>query len=138
VGSGYNGYSSATVTVTNSNEQKIVIQTEVPMSAKGFADGLMFREQLDIDKGMLFAYPDLQIRKFWMKNTLIPLDILFIDENFVIRTIHHATPCGEEPCITYESDVPVVYVLEIKGNLTEEKNIKIGDQIEIRGLNDKR
>jgi len=131
-------YSIATITITNSDSQQFVFTAEVPLSAYGFELGLMHREHLDLDKGMLFAYPDSNQRTFWMKNTLIPLDIMFIDENFVIQKIHNAVPCVTEPCELYASEVPVKYVFEINGNLAAENNINIGDFVQIRGLNDKR
>jgi uncharacterized protein len=124
-------YSTATIIITNSDLEEFVFTVEVPLSSEGFAQGLMNRERMDSDKGMLFAYENMQPLTFWMKNTLLPLDMLFIDEKFVIRTIHHAVPCVEEPCALYESGVSVQYVLEINGNITKENNINIGDSVEI-------
>jgi len=128
-------YSTASITVTNSELTEFTFNVEVPQTAEGFRTGLMFRESLDDDKGMLFAFDDSAPRSFWMKNTLIPLDIIFIDENFVIRKIHNAVPCEGEPCQVYTSDMPIKYVLELIGNLTIENNIKAGDalKIEFRG-----
>ena len=128
-------YSTATITITNSELEKFVFIAEVPLTAEGFAQGLMHRESMDSDKGMLFAYADSQPRTFWMKNTLIPLDMLFIDENFIVRTIHYAVPCAEEPCKTYDSGVPVQYVLELN-SITKKNNINIGDSVKVVGLND--
>ena len=120
-------YGRGTVTVN-----ELEFDVEVPLKDEGFVLGLMHREHLDDYKGMLFAYPDSAPRSFWMKNTLIPLDMLFIDENFEIRTIHHAVPCEEDPCKSYPSTVPVQYVLEIRGNLTAESGINVGDKVEIK------
>lgn len=124
-------YSTATVTVTNSQQDEFTFIVEVPLTQEGFAQGLMFRESLDDNKGMLFAFDSSSPKSFWMKNTLIPLDIIFIDENFVIKRIHHAVPCVEEPCPRYISGVPVQYVLELQGNLTIENNIKEGNALKI-------
>ncbi|MBI2664397.1 DUF192 domain-containing protein [Candidatus Woesearchaeota archaeon] len=106
-------------------------EVELPKTQEEFRQGLMFRESLAADRGMLFVFPDSAQRSFWMKNTLIPLDIIFIDEKFVIRKIHQAAPCAAEPCPTYQSGVPVKYVLEINGNLTKHYGIAEGDKIRL-------
>jgi hypothetical protein len=101
----------------------IVIPVELALTPEQQARGLMFRENLT--GGMLFAYDDEKVRNFWMKNTLIPLDIVFIDKENTIVTIHHATPCREEPCTIYTSH-PAQYVLEVNGNFTQQHNTSIG------------
>jgi len=129
------GYSA--VTVRNPELGEFTFFVEVAQTPEDFREGLMFRESLDDDKGMLFPYKDSAQRSFWMKNTLIPLDIIFIDENLIIKRIHNAVPCRENPCQPYVSGVPVKYALEIRGNLTTEKNIKEGNVVELK-LNEKR
>jgi len=124
-------YSTDTVAVTNSELKEFTFVVEIPQTAEGFRTGLMFRESLDDDKGMLFVFEDSAPRSFWMKNTVIPLDMLFIDENLIVRTIHHAIPCEEDSCPSYKSRVPVKYVLEIRGNLTRELSIEEGNTVEI-------
>ena len=123
--------------IIKTEASQLKFSAEIPQTPEDFMRGLMFREKLDDGKGMLFAYPDSAERSFWMKNTLMPLDMLFIDEKLVIRKIHRAVPCEAEPCPSYKSGVPVKYVLEIRGNLTAEKNIKEGDVAEL-GLDEKR
>ncbi|MEK6935011.1 MAG: DUF192 domain-containing protein [Nanoarchaeota archaeon] len=95
------------------------------------AEGLMNREKLGKNSGMLFTYDDSKGRNFWMKNTLIPLDMIFIDEDLVIKKIRYAVPCKEDPCELYDSEVPVKYVLEVNGNYTKENDINEGDSIVI-------
>ena len=104
---------------------------KVPLEADGYYKGLMFVKRLDDREGMLFLYSDSAVRSFWMKNTEVPLDIVFIDENKAIRAIRHAVPCKADPCLSYGSEVPVRYVLEIRGNLTRELGIREGDFVEI-------
>lgn len=123
---------AAIVTIKTRESKQIKFAVEVPGTDEDFKKGLMFRESLDDGRGMLFAYPDSAVRSFWMKNTLIPLDMLFIDENFVIRKIHQAVPCEQDPCPSYKSGVPVKYVLEVRGNLAREKGVKEGDVAEIK------
>lgn len=100
---------------------------ELAQTPTQWSTGLMHRDSLCENCGMLFIYPDENYRQFWMKNTLIPLDIIFIDTNFTIINIHHATPCKENtPCEKYLSEKPAKYVLEVNGktfdrNITGEK-----------------
>jgi len=90
--------------------------------------GLMHREELKEGHGMLFIFDKEQQASMWMKNTLIPLDMLFIDKAGVIRTIkENATPGSLEPI---SSGVPVKAVLELKGGITEQLGISTGDTID--------
>jgi uncharacterized membrane protein (UPF0127 family) len=93
--------------------------------------GLMNREKLDYDSGMLFIFDDEKILNFWMKNTLIPLDMIFIDKDLSIINIKHATPCKKDPCDIYASDSKAKYVLEVNYNYTNDNNIKIGDKVKL-------
>ncbi|MBI2105767.1 DUF192 domain-containing protein [Candidatus Woesearchaeota archaeon] len=96
------------------------------------AQGLMFRNYLEEDSGMLFIFQEENFYGFWMKNTLIPLDIIWINENKEIVFIKRdAQLCNEEECSSIIPDKKARYVLEINSNLTEKYNIKIGDKIEI-------
>jgi uncharacterized protein len=89
--------------------------------------GLMFRTHLAADHGMLFIYPDAQIRNFWMKNTLIPLDILFFDAHKRLINVSADTPpCGTANCPTYSSAAPARYVLELNPGLAKKFGFKPG------------
>lgn len=89
------------------------------------ARGLMHRRHLPRWSGMLFIFPDERPVAFWMRNTLIPLDMLFVDARGVIRHIHpNAQPLDETPI---SSGVPVRFVLEINGGLSERLGIAPGD-----------
>ena len=78
---------------------------------------------------MLFIFDDGKNQTFWMKNTLIPLDIIFIGKDMKIVDIRYATPCNEYPCKLYQSSKPAKYVLEVNGNFTIKNNIKVDDKI---------
>jgi len=91
--------------------------------------GLMFREELEKDSGMLFVFDKEEFHSFWMKNTLIALDIIWIDENLKIVDIQYAFPCVEEPCKVYTPKEKAKYVLEVKFGFVKENGIYIGDRI---------
>jgi len=95
--------------------------------------GLMGIEYLDKNNGMLFIFPESGKYNFWMKNTLIPLDIIWIDSNnAVIEIKENFQPCKEnigENCDIYYSKKNALYVLEINGNTVSKNDIKIGDKI---------
>ncbi len=90
--------------------------------------GLMYRTKLDTNQGMLFIFPDVQLRSFYMKNTKIPLDIIYIDANKTIVSVQkNAKPFDET---SLPSKIPVKYVLEINGGLFDEWEFEIDDKIE--------
>lgn len=89
--------------------------------------GMMNRTEMDDNEGMLFVFPDVKMRSFWMKNTLIPLDIIFLDGTGVIKHIHPmATPKDLTPI---PSIYPARVALEIKGGTAKTLDLKVGDQM---------
>ena len=90
---------------------------------------LMFVKQMNDSSGMLFIFNKSDIYTFWMKNTLIPLDMIRINKQHEIIDIKHATPCTTEICATYEPQGAASYVLEINEWLTDKRGIKIGEKV---------
>jgi len=88
---------------------------------------LMHRSSLPQNAGMLFVFDRLGSHGFWMKNTLIPLDIIWMDENFVVVDTATMTPCIADPCPTYTHDWQAAYALEINAGVVEEYGIQQGD-----------
>ena len=88
--------------------------------------GLMFRRSLAPDRGMLFPYAPPQEVAFWMRNTLIPLDVIFVRANGTIARITTAKPLDETPVPSGE---PVAMVLEIRGGRAAELGIREGDAV---------
>lgn len=89
--------------------------------------GLMYRRSMGENQGMLFLFEESTQQGFWMKNTYIPLDIMFVDENNVITTIHqNTTPMSEK---TLYSKGNAKYVVEVVGGYVEKHGIKEGDRI---------
>lgn len=108
----------------------ILVEVEIADELQEQIKGLMFRQDLDWDDGMLFVYESEKKRSFWMKNTLIPLDMLFIDADFRIIDIKEdVQPCKTESCPTYPSMFPAKYVLEVNAGFVMTNNIKIGDSV---------
>jgi len=85
--------------------------------------GLMFRDSLCHSCGMLFVFWEEDFRSFGMKNTLIPLDMVFINANLTVIDVLHAVPCAAEPCQTYTPKSKALYVLEVNGGRFDEKII---------------
>ena len=116
------------LSIITSNGSKHNFLVEVAKTAEEKKIGLMFRKTLAKNAGMLFLYKREALRLMWMKNTFIPLDILFIDKKGVIkrvvkRTIPHSLA-------TISSRQSVLAVLELKGGITSSLEIKRGDRIE--------
>jgi uncharacterized membrane protein (UPF0127 family) len=93
--------------------------------------GLMFRENLAKDEGMLFVFGVEGDYHFWMKNTLIPLDIIWIDQDHEIVYISRNTqPCKADPCPYVDPGMNAKYVLEINGGVSDEFGFELGDVVE--------
>jgi hypothetical protein len=106
---------------------------EKALTPKQKASGLMNRDFLPEENGMIFIFEDSQKRGFWMKNTLIPLDMIFLDSNGMVVDINQdAQPCTlESECIPYISAAPAKYVIEINAGLAEKLGLEKGDMISL-------
>lgn len=104
------------------------ITAEVPMTYKERKKGLMFRDSMPDDHGMLFIFKTEGYHSFWMKNTRIPLDIAFIDKNKRIVSIHEMTPFDEKNF--HKSVKPASYALEVNAGWFKKYDIKTGDAVE--------
>ena len=113
------------------DEQKVKVYSEVASSEAVRMQGLMFREELKIDRGMFFMWDEEAPRTFWMKNTLIPIDMIFISKDFEVVDILNAVPCEEDPCKRYPSGKPAQYVLEVNSEFSSKYGVKNGSRIEV-------
>ena len=107
---------------------------ELAESDDSRAMGLMYREKMSDDAGMLFIFSDEFRRAFWMKNTLIPLDILYFDsDKKLVSQSLNTPPCRNTTtrCPNYPSEKPAKYVLEINAGLSQKFGFKKGDLLEI-------
>ncbi len=103
---------------------------EVAATPASRARGLMFREHLADDRGMLFVFPRLYFWGFWMKNTRISLDLIWLDEHRrVVAIVPDVPPCVKEPCKTYQPMQKAMYVLEVNAGTAARWKLKIGDEL---------
>lgn len=94
--------------------------------------GLMDREYLKNETGMLFIFENEDIYPFWMKNTLIPLDIIWINSNLEVVHIERSVPCVTDECIIYTPSEKAIYVLEINAGLADGNNISQGSKVKFK------
>lgn len=96
--------------------------------------GLMFRNNLEDDEGMLFVFREEGVYPFWMKNTFLLLDIIWIDKDFrVVYVSENTLPCEENlPCPSINPGKKAKYVLEVKGKIEERTGLKIGEKVKIK------
>jgi uncharacterized protein len=90
--------------------------------------GLMFRDEMKEDQGMLFIFPYQTMQSFWMRNTKLSLDIMFVDNQKRIVTIHRGTDILSDK--SYASAEPAIYVVEVIAGFTNKYNINEGDKID--------
>lgn len=114
------------------------IEVEVVSTPETRARGLMFRRVLPELHGMLFLFPTPEVQTFWMKNTVIPLDIIWIDEKMRVIEIVTASPCELDPCPGYGPEAPTAFVLEIGAGEAERLGIVPGSGVELRNIDETR
>src|SRR3989344_4796204 len=106
------------------------IELEVMRTLEEKQNGLMFRESLDYNKGLLFLYEEEGERNFWMKNVKFPIDIIFLDKDDKIIHIETNVPsCLEDPCPIYSPNRKALNVIEVNSGFTIENNINVGDMV---------
>jgi uncharacterized membrane protein (UPF0127 family) len=94
--------------------------------------GLMYRASLGRDDGMLLVFPEPGPQGIWMKNCLVPLDLLWLDgEGEVLDLQESAPPCPEEPCPLYQPEVRATYVLEIAAGRAGRAGLRPGSRVRI-------
>ena len=104
-------------------------KVEVVDDDESRARGLMFRDSLAEDRGMLFVFEREQPLAFWMKNTKIPLDIMYFDDERRLVSVSSAPPCTTPQCPNYPSKAPARYTLELKAGTARKLGAKQGDEL---------
>ena len=102
------------------------LNIETPNNQTEFEMGLMFRESLEQDSGMLFVFEDVGEKFFHMKDTMIPLDVAFINEEGIVKSIKQLEPLNTVPV---SSDAEVLYALEVNRGWFAENKVEVGDKI---------
>ena len=122
----------------SADEEKITLPVgahefivEIAVTEEERARGLMYRESLPPDHGMLFVFPDSSPRSFWMKNTAIPLSIAYINANGVILEIYDMEPHSLE---TVRSRYSAKYALEVNRGRFKEVGVSVGDRIDVDSI----
>jgi uncharacterized membrane protein (UPF0127 family) len=106
---------------------------ELALTPEEMSRGLMFRDHLDANQGMIFVFDKERDYQFWMENTMIPLDIIWIDENReVVFISENAQPCKEYSCPVIEPAKNAKYVLEINGGVSGNIGLKPKDEIDLK------
>jgi uncharacterized membrane protein (UPF0127 family) len=119
-----------TVTLDASGGEEVEVQVEIADTDPERQRGLMGRTALPEDQGMLFVFGGEQELSFWMKNTLIPLSIAYIDSEGRIVDIQDMKPLDDDPP-HYVSAEPARYALEVNQGFFEERGIEVGDRAEL-------
>ena len=110
------------------------VLVEVSDSPDERSKGLMFRDALPGNNGMLFVFDEESIHGFWMKNTLIPLDGIWINSQGKVVDVITMLPCENDPCKVYTPVESSLYVLEVNAGIVESWNIERGMIAQISGV----
>jgi uncharacterized protein len=111
---------------------RIHVPVELASTEQERARGLMYRHDLPADAGMLFVFPETADHAFWMKNTPLPLDMIFIGEDLgIVGVVEHAVPFSTRSLrVAY----PSRYVLEVNAGFAARNRIGPGDRVEFRNV----
>lgn len=119
------------LTLSSSDDTKQVhVIVEVADTPAARTHGLMERAELEEGRGMLFVFAESEILTFWMKNTLIPLEVLFFDETGEFVNLVRMQPCMNDPCPQYKSAALARYALEVNPGFWEANGIGMGWKID--------
>jgi uncharacterized membrane protein (UPF0127 family) len=121
-----------TATITTRSGAKVVVQVEIARTSAERQRGLMYRRTLPAKAGMVFVFSQAVSNGFWMKNTLIPLDIAFYDSRGRILRILTMQPCRRDPCKVYDPGVSYRAALEVNAGSFRRWEVKAGDRIVVR------
>lgn len=100
---------------------------ELALTQEEISQGLMFRNSLPNDRGMLFLFREERVPSFWMKNTLIPLDMVFLSaDGVIVDVIHNALPCQADPCPQYVPRAEALAVLEVSAGVAKSQKLEAG------------
>ncbi len=116
-----------TLTIEASKDRDVQVRVEIADEPDEQATGLMGRTALGEDRGMLFVFPSEEVRSFWMKDTLIPLSIAYMDSDGRIIDIQDMKALDDEPP-HYVSAEPARYALEVNKGFFDDRGVEVGDR----------
>lgn len=109
----------------------VSITAEVAVTDEERQQGLMFREKINPDQGMLFVFKQEGIQSFWMKNMQFSIDILWLDKDKrIIYVEENVPPCFSPDCPSYACRIPSIYVLELKAGSVAEQGLRLYDRLD--------
>ena len=107
------------------------VTAELAVTDEERARGLMFRDKVLPEQGMLFIFEKENLHLFWMKNTLVPLDMLWLGRDHrIIYIAKNVPPCAADPCPTYGPETPALFVLELTAGQADVLGLKLQDRLE--------
>jgi len=110
------------------------IQVELAIDDATRGQGLMYRDRMAEDRGMLFMFPQSGDYPFWMKNTLIPLDMIWIDDGRrIVHIWSNVPPCKADPCPNYPPNANARYVLELAAGVAAKHHLANGQALRFKG-----
>ncbi len=134
ISSGSWGYKPLEQRVGVTFDNGLYISAEVADNRPAIQTGLMYREAIGQDEGMLFVFDREDKHIFWMKNVNFPLDMIWLDRSYRVVHIERNVPlCNSDPCTLYMPSRSAKYVLEMKAGLSSTNKINIGDAMTITG-----
>ena len=126
----------ARVVVESPSGRSSAVEVEVARTPEQVERGLMYRKSLGASAGMLFVFPASEVHVFWMKNTVVPLDMIFIaEEGVVVGMVENAEPMTTTP---RQVAAPSRYVLEVNAGWGAAHGVKDGDRVRFEGIPDTR
>jgi uncharacterized protein len=123
------GFALGDLTVQHGSSTVLRLTVEIADTAAAREKGLMGVQQLSDSQGMVFLWTRAQNAQFWMKDTLIPLDIAFWDGTDHVVDMQAMTPCTADPCPTYASAAPYIAAVEVRGGLLSSAGLHSGDVV---------
>ena len=122
------------VVVVTAAGARLPVTVELARSDEERTRGLMYRRELAPEAGMLFFFSESEERAFWMKNTLIPLDMIWVDEQQRVVAIREAVPCTADPCPNYDPGAVAAYVVELNRGTAKRHGLAVGAKLVFRGI----
>lgn len=120
------------VTITTREGKAVIFAVEVADTPSKREIGLMYRKEMAADRGMIFIFPEEYPQSFWMKNTPLPLDMIFIGaDKKIVGIVERAVPFSLDP---RGVPTPSQFVLEINGGLAQKHGMRVGDSVRFEAI----